>query len=214
MALLPCTTYTRLENMLGEENRGLWVSLTGEVLEYHGRNFLLPTAFANAQTPTEPAEASEGVEAAPHEASLADQPEPSGNRIDDLVRELEAQRAERRGIDTSFAAPSEEQAGMPVPGPRVDGTMLLNQRGRMVRSAEGGWVIAIDNDGAASEGGLPHHLRLLPCRVAAQMEWQAEIEGESWAFEVSGRLYRHGQRVYLLPRMFVSASKNNVKPLQ
>ncbi|VAX40062.1 hypothetical protein MNBD_PLANCTO03-1101, partial [hydrothermal vent metagenome] len=203
----------RLENMLGEENRGLWVSLTGEVLEYHGRNFLLPTAFANAQTPTEPAE---GAEAAPSEAAVspADQPEPSGNRIDDLVRELEAQRAERRGIDTSFAAPSEEQAGMPVPGPRVDGTMLLNQRGRMVRSAEGGWVIAIDNDGAASEGGLPHHLRLLPCRVAAQMEWQAEIEGESWAFEVSGRLYRHGQRVYLLPRMFVSASKNNVKPLQ
>ena len=213
MALLPCATYTRLESMLGEENRGLWVSLTGEVLEYHGRNFLLPTAFANAQTPTEPAE---GAEAPPSEAagSPADQPEPSGNRIDELVRELEAQRAERRGIDTTFATPSEEQTGMPVLGPRVDGTMLLNQRGRMVRSGEGGWVIAIDNDDAASEGGLPHHLWLLPCRVVAQMEWQAEIAGESWAFEVSGRLYRHGQRVYLLPRMFVSASKNDVQPLQ
>ncbi len=224
MALLPCATYTRIASLLGEKDRGLWVGVTGEVLQYHGRNFLLPTAFAYAQTPAEPIVPIDPVEETPAADSLADQPVPSGNRIDDLVADLEAQRAERRGIDTTFASATEDQTGMPPPGLRLDGTMLLSQRGRMVRSAEGGWVIAIDNDGAPEEDGhgsenratsrLPHHLRLLPCRVVEQMERQAENIGESWSFEVSGRLYRHGSTVYLLPRMFVTDGKNDVRPLQ
>ncbi len=220
MVLLPCITAAHIATILGDQDRGLWLSITGEVLEYHGRNYLLPTAFAHAEMPEEPLEqtdpiaSDEAEEQTQPETLSTDQPEPKTNRIDDLVGELEAQRTERRGIDTAFADTLEDQTRAPPSGPRFDGTMLLSQRGRMVRSAMGGWVIAIDNDGEAEEGGLPHHLRLLPCRVVAQMEKQAEIDGENWSFQVSGRLYSYGSTVYLLPRMYITDTRNDIRPLQ
>ncbi len=242
MGLVPCTTYSRIEGLLGDDTRGLWLSLTGEVLMYQDRNWLLPTLFAGADTPppgkpapTEPSESNAasatGVDEQPTENPTPDQAQPdqpegqpaqpidpgSGDRVEDLIRQLERQREERRGIDTTFAPPKDgSPAGEAAPpGPRLDGKMLLSQRGRMVRSPQGGWVVAIDNDGGATGiTTLPNHLRLLPCKIVEAMEYQAEKDGESWTFEVSGHLYRHGNTVYLLPRMYVSLAKDEVKALQ
>ena len=223
MALLPCSTYARIETLLGDSTRGLWLSLTGEVLEYQDRNWLLPTVFASTDVPapdqpapTEPApDQPEDAADQPEEAPTT--PPSSGDRVEDLIRQLEAQRQERRGIDTTFAKPADDtpDEGTPTPGPRLEGRMLLNQRGRMVRNPDGDWVIAIDNDGGASNvGTLPNRLRLLPCMLVEVMERQAENQGESWTFEISGHLYRHGETVYLLPRMFVSQQTDDVKALQ
>lgn len=225
MALLPCSVYARIDSVLNGQQRGLWMSLTGEVLQYHGRNYLLPTAFASAPRPGAGDDAAAAGDKATEtppaggEAQVPTPPQPGDaqpetNRIDELVRELEADRAERRGIDTTFDTPGEQGAEPATPGSRLEGKMLLSQRARMVRSGEGGWVIAIDNDQASPELELPHRLRLLPCRVVAQMEKQAERKGESWSFEVSGTVYRHGASVYLLPRMFVSMAGEDVEPLQ
>lgn len=219
MALLPCNVYSRIAGVLNGDQRGLWLNLTGEILEYHGRNYLLPTTFAGAEAPAETDYPSDPVETPAEgdqpENPSPDQPAPPADRIDELVRQLETDRAERRGISTAFdAAAGGAETGTPPPGPRLDGRMLLSQRGRMVRSAEGGWVVAIDNDGGAEGPGLPHRLRLLPCRVVGQMEQQAEVLGESWSFEVSGHLYRLGASVYLLPRMYVSLAGEEVRPLQ
>lgn len=223
MALLPCSTYARIETLLGDSTRGLWLSLTGEVLEYQDRNWLLPTVFASTDVPapdqpapTEPAPGQTDENADQPEDAQTDPPT-SGDRVEDLIRQLEAQRQERRGIDTTFAKPADDTPGEggPTPDPRLEGRMLLNQRGRMVRSPDGDWVIAIDNDGGASNvGRLPNRLRLLPCMLVEVMERSAENQGESWTFEVSGHLYRHGETVYLLPRMFVSQQTDDVKALQ
>ena len=225
MALAPCGVYSRLGNILGDQERGLWLAVTGEVLEYHGRNYLLPTAFTATEAPGAQAEAAPPAEAQPADQA-ADQPEgqpegqptgqPAGSRIDDLVRQLEAERAERRGIDTAFDIGQDDEGAVDPGAMRLDGRMLLSQRARMVRSAEGGWVIVIDNDQPGREGepALPPRLRLLPCRVVAQMEKTAEAKGEGWSFEVSGQLYRSGSAVYLLPRMFVTVAGEDVKPLQ
>lgn len=231
MALTPCGVYTRIENILGDQGRGLWLALTGEVLEYHGRNFLLPTAFTAAtappaptETPTEaptvaPAETQPQAQpGTPAEAEPAnpDQPEPArptGDSVEDLVRQLEAERKQRRGIDTTFAGDGDD-ASADAAARRLDGRMLLSQRARMVRSSEGGWEVVIDNDDAGASADLPSRLRLLPCRVVARMESRAESNGESWDFEVSGQLYRHGASVYLLPRMFVTVVGGDVEPLQ
>jgi hypothetical protein len=226
MAMLPCSVYSRIASLLNGEQRGLWLSLTGEVLEYHGRNYLLPTALASAREPGlegEPDAAAEAPEGAPpgDESGVAgaqpeagDQPAEDDGRIDELVRGLEADRAERRGIETAFDTLAQDDTEGGAVGPRIEGRMLLGQRARMVRSGEGGWVIAIDNDRASPELELPHHLRLLPCRLVGQMEKQAERQGEGWSFEVSGTVYRHGASVYLLPRMFVTIAGEDVEPLQ
>ncbi|MFG0260420.1 MAG: hypothetical protein ACF8LK_08730 [Phycisphaerales bacterium JB041] len=212
MALLPCSTYSRLETLLGDSTRGLWLSLTGEVLVYQDRNWLLPTAFASADTPP----TDQPIPSQPDQPEdTKSDPPPSGDRVEDLIRQLEAQRQERRGIDTTFAAPADETPAEGGPSPRLEGRMLLNQRGRMVRSISGDWVIAVDNDGGASNvGTLPNRLRLLPCSLVEVMERKAEDQGESWVFEISGHLYRHGETVYLLPRMFVSQPADDVKALQ
>lgn len=210
MLLTPSGVYGRIASAVGEAERGTWLRLTGEVLEYRGRNYLLPTAFTTAEPPT--AAELAGVEGEQPEA----EPEtptggqPSGNPVDDLVAQLEAERRERRGIDTIFG----DGGAAATPGPRLDGRMLLSQRARMVRSSDGGWVLAMDNDRADPGLELPHRLRLLPCRVVEQMERQAERRGESWDFEVSGQLYRHGATVYLLPRMFVTLAGKDIQPLQ
>lgn len=217
MVLLPCRTTARLESLLGDQDRGLWVALTGEVQVYHRRNWLLPTAFAgaNAPDPTAPRQPEDNARTAP-----PDEPQPEeGAEIDPveaLIRDLEAERSRRRGIDTTFIAGAEEAEGAATPGARVDGRMLMARRGRMVRSSGGGWVVALDNDTDAppAPDDLPGRLRLLPCLLVEQMERMAESQGERWVFEVSGHLYRRGSEIYLLPRMFVSLPDDEVKPLQ
>lgn len=227
MGLVPCGTYSRIEELLGDDTRGLWLSLTGEVLMYHDRNWMLPTLLAGAEPPTpgepvpiEPTASPDDTPAEQPDQAQPEQPEAeptSTDRVEDLIRQLERQREERRGIDTTFATPDDGKVtgAIAEPGPRLDGKMLLSRRGRMVRSVEGGWVVAIDNDGgAAGATGLPNHLRLLPCKIVEAMEQKAEAEGERWTFEVSGHLYRHGDTVYLLPRMFVSQVDDEVRALQ
>ena len=222
MALLPSTTYSRIETLLGDDTRGLWLSLTGEVLVYQDRNWLMPTLFAGAGAPPPvtdaPAQPEDPAAATDEPVEGSTQPEApgTGDRVEDLIRQLEAQREERRGIDTTFAPPTDPTAeeGAAPSGPAIEGRMLLNQRGRMVRNIDGGWVVAIDNDGATDADRLPHRLRLLPCKLVETMERKAEKEGESWSFEVSGHLYRHGETVYLLPRMYVSQPGDHIKALQ
>ncbi|MBK7404216.1 MAG: hypothetical protein IPJ41_06175 [Phycisphaerales bacterium] len=202
MPLMPCATYGRLASLLGSDDRGVWISLTGEVFVYRDRNFLLPAMFAGVPA-NEPDSA--------HGESAVPTPEGADTRVDELIHELEAQQEERRGIDTTFAQGAEATGE----GPRVEGKMLLSRRGRMVRSGDGGWVVAMDNDAAQSgPEGLPERLYLLPCRLVEQMERQAEHAGESWEFEISGGLHRYGERVYLLPRLFVSLPPDDIRPLQ
>lgn len=208
LPLMPCVVYGRLASLLGAENRGLWVSITGEVFLYNDRNFLLPSVFAGLPS----------TQATPAPAE-GEAPGPTGEipagdtRINDLIRGLEAEQTERRGIDITFA--QDADAGATGQGPRVEGRMLLSRRGRMVRSGDGGWMVAVDNDAAGGESAdLPNRLYLLPCRMVSQMENQAEHWGESWEFEVSGDLHRHGERVYLLPRLFVALPEDDVRPLQ
>lgn len=217
LPLLACEITGRLDTLLNADDRALWMSLTGEAFQYRGRNYLLPTAFASEAAPgvAEPEPAADQP-VPPQEPAQPDQASPPDDRIEQLIRELESERAERKGIDTRFdAAPPGEGAG--TPGPRIEGKLLLSRRARMVRSAGGGWVVAIDNDADAGErppGAFPDRLYLLPCRLVAEMESQAEREGDAWTFEVSGNLFSHGDRVYLLPRLFVSLPRDEVDPLQ
>lgn len=216
MPLLPCEVYGRLAALLNEDDRGLWIAITGEVFQYHGRNYLLPTAFASEGAPAPP-EAAAGPPEPPSDAGAAQADQPAADsRIDELVRELEAQRRDRRGIDTAFA--EEPAAGEAVPGgPRVEGRMLLSRRARMVRGPGGGWVVTLDNDpdGPSEDAAaLPERLHLLPGRLVGQMERIAERRGEAWTFEISGNLFRHADRVYIVPRLFVSLPADEIEPLQ
>lgn len=226
IALLPSESYSRLETLLGEEDRSLWVALTGEVFKYRGRNFVLPAVFAMTEAPIPEMAAPEAdvpIESAPEadlpEPETAPETEPENQpatqpdtRIDDLVRELEAQRQERRGIDTTF--PEEPAASAAPAGPRVEGRMLLGRRARMVRTGAGGWAISIDNDADAGSSELPALLRLHPGSMVEQMERQAERRGDGWSFEISGSLHAHGGSVYIVPRMFVSLPDDEVRAMQ
>jgi hypothetical protein len=241
MPLLPCEVYGRLGALLDGAEGRLWMAITGEVFEYHDRNYLLPAAFASAGgAPDEPdappadrpppdQPADQPTE--PPQADPEDTPPPAGAdaRIEQLVRELEAERSERRGLDIDFGAVPAAGEGTP-PGPRIEGKLLLGRRARMVRGGGGSWAVVLDNDADPGEApapatpppataepaaaGLPERLHLLPGSLVREMERLAERRGEAWTFEVSGNLYRHGERVYLVPRLFVSLPSDEVEPLQ
>lgn len=241
MPLLPCEVYGRLGALLDGADGRLWMAITGEVFEYHGRNYLLPSAFASVgaepgspepdpapanESPTQPPAAEPEAEAdgvaeaeveAEQEPEAQPEPAPAGDpRIEQLVRELEAERSERRGLDTDYEVETSAGEGTP-PGPRIEGKLLLGRRARMVRGEAGGWVLVLDNDADAPADAVstsPERLYLLPSRLVAEMERHAERRGEAWAFEISGNLFRHGERVYLVPRLYVSLPEEEVDPLQ
>ncbi|HZW10104.1 MAG TPA: hypothetical protein VFF69_09395 [Phycisphaerales bacterium] len=218
MPLLPCEVYGRLAALLDGAEGRLWMAITGEVFEYHDRNYLLPNAFASIGAGPEVQTPSAGEPEPPPAVEPEAEPAEAGAdpRIEQLVRELEAERAERRGLDTDFGSvPPPAAEGTPA-GARIEGKLLLGRRARMVRGSAGSWAIVLDNDAdqAALDQGLPERLHLLPGTLVREMERQAERRGESWTFEVSGNLYRYGERVYLVPRMFVSLPADEVAPLQ
>ena len=198
--------WERLNAQLGESQRGLWVSLTGEVLVYHGRNYVLPMLLAFETDPT--SDSAEPDTATPG----APEPPTQDSRLDDLVRDLESDRQSRRSIDPSARARGSGEAS-PEAAPeeglaKLNGRMLARQRARLVRAAGGEWAIAIDNDGSTRE---PSTMRVLACSLLEQMEREAERLGDAWTFEISGTTLVVGQTVYLLPRMFVSLPQSDVR---
>ncbi|MDX2131177.1 MAG: hypothetical protein SFY69_03885 [Planctomycetota bacterium] len=208
LILLPCAV---LEETRGVPD-GVGVRIGGQVHRYHGRTYLLPTSFsretAEVVTVPEPR-----PQPAPTDAPAEDRvPPPPGNdpSVDDLLRDLEtgAPVLPRPDADAApVAAPlARSRAG-------TDGRLLMRARGRVMRlsDAQGHFGVVIDND---PDSPGPSRLVLLPCRTLERIEALAAWRGENAAYEVSGRVYTHDGRTYLLPVLVQAARTSDVAPMQ
>jgi len=239
--LLPCATLENLENVWANQS----VTVSGEILTYHGRNQLLISDFSlglaetrqsalpvpsSASTTTEPDDQSNsqedpdasdsGLEDAEPQSGLDEDPD-----VLDLLNELNTENDSYPRSDTEHQNPdprnsrfvgqqsNQLQTAPPVLGPGLrEGALLVRRPARLDRAADGSWMAIFDNDDQSSPGGID--LTILPCSLLMTMERQAIQFGDSARFVVSGRLYIHSGRGYLLPTFYQRLRTSDIKPWQ
>ncbi len=222
MVLVRSDVRRRVAEVMGEGD-STRAALTGEVLLYHNRVLLLPTAYAPAADVEPVAPAVDGEVDAPQgadegdgrvepttEAPDQDDPQALDPRVTALEAELRRERERQRGLTPTLDR--EAQAGesaAPISADAETG-FVVRRRGRMVRLPDGWWAVAFDQDGDAREAPMP----IVPCRALELMERTAARLGESWTFEVTGRVVMAGTVAQIVPSLFISEPPSGVMPRQ
>lgn len=226
MLLVPCLTLSRLETSI-QSAPDEPVLISGEVFVYHGRNYLLPTAFGRVtEARAEPGETPDPTDAAgePGDDTPADPPAseslPDNPDVDELMRALDESVADRgltlpsrdTGAGVDGAAQGGGRAYAPSPGLVPEGTYLTRQSARLIRDASGAWTVAFDNDPDSASVSEP--MTVVPCRLLQQLEPRAQRRGDQLSLTVSGRVYTHGERNYLVPTLMQEIEPTGIDPRQ
>ena len=191
MALLPCTTLERMEQVRRARETEPRFRVSGQVFLYEGRNYLLPTSYqtlgAAADTVPAQADAAPGAEPDP-----ADVTNPS---VEDLIGAVERLSPADRPEVAPAALPANRGDLWP------DGTYLRPRTGHVSRLHTEAPVFTIDNDADSPTNG-PTTLFLLPSRALDLIEQLTEEQnGGPSRFQLSGRVFQYQGRNYLLPSL-------------
>ncbi len=214
MLALPNAALDRLETSTAGASPPVRVS--GEVFVYNGRRYLMVSSFAVGPAPSPPTEAppekptDEGDEqdTEPTVESLTEDPEVRG-----LLEELEAEAPTPARIERGTPPPpgaTETGPGQTAPAP--DGTPVFRRRGRLTRSTDGAWLFVFDND--TDDRLASAALTLMPCRLLERIELEAQTRGDSAEVALSGRVYVHRGRAYLLPTMMTRVRVADIVPMR
>lgn len=223
MVLLPCQKLQQLEHLLDNRTEPPVFLITGQVYAYQGINYLLPTAYslvgtgASGESATAPGT---GVDAAKGATSAPPTPPNTDQTVQDLIKQLEAQRrgprTMERGPAVGLKAPAAEGSEADAEKTKAlipEGQTVVRRRGRMARAGSGDWEFVFDR-GTGGDPGADRPMVLAPCLNLQRMEAYAATKGEAASFEVSGatRIY-HG-RNYLVPTLFQVYVPNDLEPRQ
>ncbi len=218
MVLLPTQKLAQLTAATRGSDPDTRVAVSGQVFVYRNRQFLLPTTFA-----VRPKVSAAPVPSAPAAVKPATDPVAPANdpRVDDLIRDLESMRGPARVMDpaepTPVTRPDEaadadstlatDQALTP------EGTLIVNRRGRLIRSAatQGRIAMSFDNDPDSPSVGA---MVVLPCTLLRSMEEVLSTKGEDVVFNVSGRVLTYEGQNFLLPVLFQVRQTSDIRPQQ
>ncbi len=224
MVLIPCATLERMERFATGDAGLEYFTVSGEVFQYRGRNYLLPTAFSAS-----PLEEAMGEIGARRESGRAPgtpptegepvppSPEPDPD-VQALIRDLEARRETARGL--SVEAIEEEARQLGERGRAAvaaelgwsEGDTLLRRRGRLTRLGGGEWAFVTDSSARGTRTEAP--LILTPSLALLRLEALGARTGESLSIELSGRVLTYRTRAYVVPTLFVIRPGSELGPLQ
>ncbi|MEZ6234012.1 MAG: hypothetical protein R3B68_07470 [Phycisphaerales bacterium] len=226
MVLVPSSELEAVLPVVSDHEVARPLMVTGQVLVYAGRNYLVPLAIADAagfvQPEPEPAEGDmEGDRPDPaNTGSPTDAPTPPTTEqlaadpdVASLIADLEARRNVPRGLAPRGAAPTPGRESLlePVAVETIqEGTILVRRRARMVRESTGAWTLVLDNDGGTDAAGMV----ILPCQNLAAMERLAAGQADEAQFEVTARVLTFQGRNYAMPLMFSLLRASDVRGLQ
>lgn len=170
----------RIETLRSRQDEDPWAGVfqvTGRVLVYRGRNFLLPESIVPLETPA-------GASPVPSRPATSD---PGDDIADDIEARLESRiGAVPRSLDLAEAPPSEAATIR-------SGTRFVDRRGHVVRDPESG-VWRFVPAGGGSTGVV-----LLPCLELQRLEQRTRQRDVSSPLLVSGLVTAYRGRNYLLP---------------
>ncbi|HYF14234.1 MAG TPA: hypothetical protein VD971_04080 [Phycisphaerales bacterium] len=210
MLLLPCQRLATISSGLNARNASRSrASIGGQAHVYRGRLFLLPTVFAFGEEQASGAEKPAETPAAPS------RPGPESDEARRIIEQLEEASPRRRVLSPTENAAVDAAEDRPPDASAMlaEGTMIVRERGRLVRMASdaGHFAFAIDND---HDSPAPAPLPLVAGSILQQVEEVAAQQGQEIAFEMTGRVLTYRERNYLLPIFFQVARQDQVKPNQ
>ena len=169
--------------------------LTGKVLVYRGRNFLLPDSVVQVDEPVPTIEAElkpDAIGAAPRSEEIP--LEGDSEDSDGLVEAIEARLEARIGAVPRSVDIVSQGAGTTSPPLRA-GSRLQDRRGHLVRDPSSGtWRFVFDGSDISPE--------LLPCQELERMERKTRSSAVPDPVLVSGVVTAFQGRNYLLPTAF------------
>jgi hypothetical protein len=204
LILVPSSRLTELEMLLGAaaDVRATMI-VTGRVLVFEGRNYLLLThpAVPDERLRLDPATPPPGITL--EAGADADPAAGDGDSVDDIARDLErsvgsvGRRTPRdRGTDGNVSGVAD---AMNLATLVPEGTRLVDRRGKIRRTEGGGFMIVFDAD-ASGESDPP--MMLLPCRLLEGLARIAAGAGDDSAVLISGEVTIHAGRNFLLPTVY------------
>jgi hypothetical protein len=172
-----------VRSRLDEDPMAGLFELSGRVLVYQGRNFLLPESIVPVAEPAGAVDRPDDAESRPVEPDEDD-------IADDLEARLEARiGAIPRSIDLA-------EASSVSTSPIRSGTRFVDRRGSISRDPESGvWRFVPAGSGGGQAGGIV----LLPCLELQRIERTARQRDVSSPFLMSGLVTAFRGRNYLLP---------------
>jgi hypothetical protein len=196
MIVLPSQTLTRLIQIVGLDTAHNKVALTGEVLLYRDRNYLLITAITVQATDSEDAEAEpSSLDEQPDVTEDLELSDPLSKSVQDLIEELE----EARHADRAILQPMTANVGSsraPVP----EGRTFMRRKARLTYLAAGEIAVSFDND---PDFVIEAPLVVLPCHLLEQIERIIENHGDAITVRVSGQSYAYNGRSFIKPSSIV-----------
>ena len=182
----------------GNPTAGIY-EVTGKVLVFQGRNFLLPGAIVPVRRTDEDATGNETIDqTVPAAATSETATDPDGSdplEERDYASEIESRLESRigavpRSLDV-LAAPPTEPAALKA------GTRFVQRRGRVVRDpASGIWRFVLEGTGRQGGGSS---VQLLPCLELERLIRRTRQAGVGSAVLLSGVVTMYQGRNYLLP---------------
>lgn len=205
--LVPCGELARMERAAREAGSEYAIfKVTGQILVYHRRNYLLPTAWTQREPDQNPSEQ------LPPPTTPPEDDEDIAALIQELEQSRDAPRSALRRGDRLWLAPPRTPEQEQTRAPIADGTMISRRTGRLVRQGVV-WTIVFDNSPAQTEA-KDAPLVLLPCLIHERLERLAARRADEFKVEISGRVFAHGGRNFLLPSVFQIVSTDSVRPIQ
>lgn len=196
--VLPSRTLSRMEQAASEDSAATMFELTGTVHVFEGMSYVLPL--------TAPRIVISETNEVPSESSVAEQ---STTPADVDASQLTAEQIIRnveRNVPVARSLAVEENEQMPIEdvnpslAPRFgDGSILMARRGRITRTADGGWRF---NFAADAAGLSDPPMVLLPCHLLESIRDRVQSGGAGQVFLITGQAFSYRGRSFLLPTMF------------
>lgn len=216
LLMVPCLELERLEQAAQESGTDTPVFMvTGQILAYHKRNYLLPSAWTQLRTANRE-DQSESLPNSTNNSRQASTTPADDDEIAALIDELERSRDDpqaslRRGDRLWLAPRQASESDQEATGSLADGDMISRRTGRFVRQGVV-WIITFDNDAEADrEKDAP--LIVLPCLNHEKLEQLAGRQSDEFTVQISGRVFQYKGRHYLLPSVFQVVPEGDVRPI-
>ncbi|MCH2162844.1 MAG: hypothetical protein MK085_13365 [Phycisphaerales bacterium] len=208
LVLLPTTLVEEMEQNQAAGEDAIHFTVSGPVLLYRGRNFLLPQHVEmETSHAARPGTASDEPMQATDPPPAEDTPEPPPVDPDELIED-DFDPIDQGDSIASIVAQLQQDVGplkrsvaatsplIEVPQGVSEGELLISRRGRILRDRGGAWVIVPDAD---ASGLRDPSMILLPSSNLVSIENWARKGGMGKPILFSGEVFSYRGRHFLLP---------------
>jgi len=197
--VLPSHTLSRMERAVEASTTDDGFEVTGTVYVFDGENYLLPLSAPRID-PDQPGSAETVQQPEPSESSPPGQRDTSQLTAEEIIRGVERDVPAARSLVVDEPSdPLVDSLEDVASDGFDDGAIMMSRRGRITRTAEGGWRF---NFAADAAGLSDPPMTLLPCLLLESIRNRIEVDGDDQVFLMTGQVFSYHGRRFMLPTMF------------